>query len=98
MGIGSSRGIGQQIALGLAKHGCNLIVHGRHLKNTETTMELLAPFRVETMAVAGELGQVSEENTMLDSILEKIDCVDILYNNAAIMATWQEDIFRNADE
>ncbi|HYF64897.1 MAG TPA: SDR family NAD(P)-dependent oxidoreductase, partial [Herpetosiphonaceae bacterium] len=25
---GSSRGIGQQIALGLAQRGCNVIVHG----------------------------------------------------------------------
>lgn len=26
---GSSRGIGQQVALGLAKLGCNIVVHGR---------------------------------------------------------------------
>jgi short-subunit dehydrogenase len=27
---GSSRGVGQQIALGLAKIGCNVILHGRN--------------------------------------------------------------------
>jgi NAD(P)-dependent dehydrogenase (short-subunit alcohol dehydrogenase family) len=89
---GSSRGIGQQIALGLAEHGCNIIVHGRKLKNTLATMQLLEKFSVDTFAVAGELGNELEENAMLDSILERIDCIDILYNNAAIMASWHEDI------
>ena len=31
---GSSRGVGQQIALGLAERRCNVIVHGRKLENT----------------------------------------------------------------
>ena len=38
---GSSRGVGQQIALGLAMLGCNVIVHGRTQKSTVKTLELL---------------------------------------------------------
>jgi 3-oxoacyl-[acyl-carrier protein] reductase len=35
---GSSRGIGQQIALGLAREGCNLILHGRKKENVQKTI------------------------------------------------------------
>ena len=38
---GSSRGVGQQIALGLAKLGCNVIVHGRTEGSCIKTLELL---------------------------------------------------------
>ena len=38
---GSSRGIGQQIALGLAERGCNVIVHGRERKNLDETLGAL---------------------------------------------------------
>jgi 3-oxoacyl-[acyl-carrier protein] reductase len=35
---GSSRGIGRQIALGLAAEGCNVIVHGRTIEHTANTI------------------------------------------------------------
>jgi len=39
---GSSRGIGRQIALGLAERKCNLILHGRVPGNTDETAKRLA--------------------------------------------------------
>ncbi len=41
---GSSRGIGQQIALGLAQHGCNIILHGRKPENTAATQQLISSY------------------------------------------------------
>ena len=38
---GSSRGVGQQIAIGLAKLGCNVILHGRTIESNTKTLELL---------------------------------------------------------
>ncbi len=63
---GSSRGVGQQIALGLAQHGCNLIVHGRLLANTTSTLDLLAPYDVETYAVAGDLATGAGVNAVIE--------------------------------
>jgi 3-oxoacyl-[acyl-carrier protein] reductase len=97
---GSSRGIGQQIALGLAERGCNLIVHGRRLENTAETCALLAPFPVQVAAVAGELDSAPAVAALIAQVQAAAPQVDILYNNAAIscdstpvfefdMAIWQ---------
>ena len=40
---GSSRGIGQQIAMGLAREGANVIVHGRSKEHNRATLALVAP-------------------------------------------------------
>lgn len=81
---GSSRGIGQQIALGLARQGCNLIVHGRSLVHTETTLKLLNDVGVEAHAVAGDLAQEQGVNDVIAAVGDLGKTVDILYNNAAI--------------
>ena len=52
---GSSRGIGQQIALGLAERGCNIILHGREPQNLAATLDKLQAFNVNTHIAAGEL-------------------------------------------
>lgn len=90
---GSTRGIGQQVAIALAERGCNIIVHGRSLAHTQATLERLKAFPVKTLAVAGELGVVEEENAFLDQIIQNVGYVDILYNNAGVMSQWQDSIF-----
>ena len=51
---GASRGIGQQIAIGLAQEGCNLILHARGLDHLKKTRDLLAGSSVEQLLVAGD--------------------------------------------
>jgi NAD(P)-dependent dehydrogenase (short-subunit alcohol dehydrogenase family) len=84
---GSSRGIGRQIALGLAGYGCNVIVHGRKLAATEQTLELLGKYGVETYRVAGDLETEAGVQAVIDGVNEGPGVVDILYNNAAISNT-----------
>lgn len=90
---GSSRGIGQYIAKGLAEKGCNVVVHGRTLDNTKSTMELLSQYDVSTFAVAGELGDLEAETAMIKAVKDKAGMVDILYNNAAVGSVYNEDLF-----
>ena len=59
---GSSRGIGRQIALGLARQNCNVIIHGRKTSSTDKTLRLLADYSVETRVVSGDL-ETQPENT-----------------------------------
>jgi NAD(P)-dependent dehydrogenase (short-subunit alcohol dehydrogenase family) len=95
---GSSRGIGQQIALGLAKLGCNIIVHGRKNNSCMKTLKLLKKYDNKTYSVFGEL---SDENQVMNLIKQVLDLdinVDILYNNAAIMTTYHEDIWNHSEE
>ncbi len=98
---GSSRGIGQQVAIGLAQLGCNVIVHGRILAHTQQTCELLQAYKVNVKAVAGELDTEVGVDALIKSVTSMNGQIDILYNNAAInsdpipifefdMAMWQK--------
>ena len=86
---GSSRGIGQQIAIGLAQLQCNVIVHGRTEKNVEKTLRLLEPFNIKTHAVIGDLGTSEGIDAVISGIDRGYAPADILYNNAAIQGPWQ---------
>jgi len=88
---GSSRGIGQQIALGLAKLGCNIIVHGRTKEACAETLELLKKHQVNTYLVSGELSDEIQVNNLIAQIQNLNIQVDILYNNAAIMTPYHEN-------
>ncbi len=83
---GSARGIGQKIAIALAGEGCNIVIHGRKSENLIKTKELLKPFNTEILSVAGELSSSNDIKSIIDFIFGKINGVDILYNNAAVMS------------
>jgi NAD(P)-dependent dehydrogenase (short-subunit alcohol dehydrogenase family) len=93
---GSSRGIGQQIALGLAQLGCNIIVHGRKKESCMTTLDMLSHYPVKTFVVFGEL---SDEN-LVDQLVEQVKSlkipIDILYNNAAHMTNFHADYYAHS--
>ncbi len=95
---GSSRGIGQQIALGLAGIGCNIVVHGRTKESCETTLGLLKRSGVRTYCVYGEL---SDEESVRD-IIRQVESlhirIDILYNNAAIMIPYHTNYWSHSWE
>ncbi|MBA4384101.1 MAG: NAD(P)-dependent oxidoreductase [Anaerolinea sp.] len=86
---GSSRGIGQQIALGLAERKCNVIIHGRNMENSAKTLELLKGSGVKTYAVSGVLDSSAGVEGIIRAVNELPVKLDILYNNAAIMSKWQ---------
>jgi NAD(P)-dependent dehydrogenase (short-subunit alcohol dehydrogenase family) len=89
---GSSRGIGQQIAIGLADQGCNIILHATQPKNCQQTLKLVDRFEVEKHVIGGMLGDPAAEQKIISNILEQVGYVDILYNNAAAMSLWFDHI------
>lgn len=90
---GSSRGIGQQIVLGLAAKGCHVIVHGRTQENCNKTLELLKPYDVKVYCVIGELSEEKSINSVIKQVKNLDISIDILYNNAAIMTSYKEDFW-----
>ena len=82
---GASRGVGQQIALGLAGRGVNLVLHSSNTGNQSATRTLLADYGIEIHSVAGNL----EKPGAIDAFTEQAETlsggIDILYNNAALM-------------
>ena len=93
---GSSRGIGQQIALGLANLGCNIIVHGRTLESCSKTIDLLKEFGVKVYPVFGELSTEADVNLLIEQVKQLNIRVDILYNNAAIMTSYHKDFWMHS--
>ena len=95
---GSSRGIGQQIAEGLAKLGCNIVVHGRTEKSCLKTIDMLAKYDVEVFSVYGELSDESQVNKLILRVNSLNISIDILYNNAALMTPFHDDIWKHSWE
>lgn len=93
---GSSRGVGQQIAMGLAKIGCNIIVHGRTEESCTKTLGLLNDYKVNTYCVYGELSREEKVKELIKQVQGLNIKVDILYNNAAIMGSFNEDIWAHS--
>lgn len=87
---GASRGVGQQIAVGLAGYGCDVIVHARKPENAAQTLTLLKPMGVAVYSVFGELSRDAEIGAIIDTVKAGPKRVDILYNNAAIQNPWKE--------
>lgn len=86
---GSSRGIGQQIVLGLAQRGCNVIVHGRELSHCEETLQRLEACGAETLAVAGDLKDARGIESIIQGVKAGPGSVEILYNNAGFQNDWK---------
>lgn len=82
---GASRGVGHQIARGLAARGCNLVLHSRDLAHTRQLEIDLSSQGVRAVSVAAELSNQQEVDQMVSDALRVADGVDILFNNAALM-------------
>lgn len=95
---GSSRGVGQQIAMGLANLGCNVIVHGRTKESCNKTLELLKEYNIKKYCVFGELSDESQVNLIIKQVQNLNIRVDILYNNAAVMPAFHTDIWKHTWE
>jgi len=95
---GASRGVGRQISLGLARAGCNVVLHSRLLESTATLAAELHDLGVKTHQVAAELSDAADLTSMLESLLQSGPEIDILYNNAAIMTPYRQDWLNIPDE
>jgi len=95
---GASRGVGQQLAQGLAKLDCHIIVHGRTKESCTKTLELLDQYPVNTYCVYGELSDEEQVIHLIKQVQDLKINIDILYNNAAIMTPFYKDIWNHSWE
>jgi 3-oxoacyl-[acyl-carrier protein] reductase len=89
---GSSRGIGREIAVHLARCGARVVVHGSsvapaRIPGVGQTLpaiadEIQAAHGVETMYVYGDLSQPAVVKELVAQIHERFGGIDILVNNA----------------
>jgi NAD(P)-dependent dehydrogenase (short-subunit alcohol dehydrogenase family) len=88
---GASRGIGRQVALGLAAEGCHLVLQSRDLAHTAPLVADLAGRGIDVRPVAGELARPDDVERVIDEALRVSGGIDIAYNNAAVMTPRRSD-------
>jgi NAD(P)-dependent dehydrogenase (short-subunit alcohol dehydrogenase family) len=81
---GSSRGVGREIARGLAHLGCNLVLQARKAEQLAPVADELSK-QVTVKTVTAELSVEADVTHLIRSALELSGGIDVLYNNAAIM-------------
>lgn len=79
---GASRGLGKEIALGLASAGANVVVISR-IKCPEVVAEI-QEYGVKGFSIAFDLGNLNHYDELISMIETKVGQVDILVNNAGV--------------
>jgi len=80
---GSSRGIGQGIALRLAREGMHVIIHGKDADEITTTIADLQSVNASVEGICADFNQPDGVDQLFDAIVKKHDALEILVNNAA---------------
>jgi 3-oxoacyl-[acyl-carrier protein] reductase len=91
---GASRGVGRQIALCMAEHGANLILHSRSVGHTDKVLNEAIKFGIEAFAVEAELSMPDEVKTLLQKIDKSGKDVGIVFNNAGVQIAYRQEYFQ----
>jgi NAD(P)-dependent dehydrogenase (short-subunit alcohol dehydrogenase family) len=83
---GGGRGIGLDMALGLAEAGADVIVASRKLENCETAAEQIRKIGRRATAMSVDMSKAESIDCFADELAETAPGVDILVNNAGV--TW----------
>lgn len=82
---GGSRGIGREIALGLAARGCNVAI--TYISSEDVAQKVvdeLTELGVKAVAVKADTGDQEQVDTMVKQVEESLGRIEILVNNAGI--------------
>src|SRR5438105_1984893 len=92
---GSSRGIGRALALGLARHGCHIVVAAKSVEATEklpgsiyTVADEVRQLGVEALPIQVDVRDAEQIEAMVAQAGERFGRIDILINNAGAL-WWQ---------
>ena len=83
---GSSRGIGREIALALARHGANVAVN--YVANHEAAQEVAAEIEElgrEVVCCRADVSNEEAVKSMVKATVDRFDTIDILVNNAGVI-------------
>ena len=81
---GAAQGMGQAMALVLARQGACVVVHDRTLSSTDDTVTAIRQAGGQAYAVAADLEQPQLIRSMVDETVNLLGGLDIVINNAGI--------------
>jgi dehydrogenase/reductase SDR family protein 4 len=79
---GASRGIGQAIAIEMARSGADVAIASRKLPDLEKVAEEIRKTGRKCLPVPAHIGKMEEINNLVKRVLEEFGKIDILVNNA----------------
>ncbi len=79
---GSTKGLGQSTAEGLADEGANIVVHGAEEELIAPAVDAMRGRGVEAWGMAADLGQPAEVTRLAGAVLARVPHLDLLINNA----------------
>ncbi|GIO32187.1 MULTISPECIES: SDR family oxidoreductase [Paenibacillus] len=84
---GASRGIGRQVAIQLAKAGAKVVVnYSSSREKADEVVKTIEQFGGQAAAIRADVSKVAEVEALFSETLERFGRVDILINNAGVMA------------
>lgn len=83
---GGGRGLGEQIATGLAEAGAHVVLCSRKLAACQEVAEKLAATGVKTLALACDITHPPDVERVVAETMEAFGRIDILFNNSG--STW----------
>jgi 3-oxoacyl-[acyl-carrier protein] reductase len=82
---GSGRNIGKAIALELARYGATIVVNAKtNRAEAETVMKLINDNGGEAISVLADVGNETQVQQLIDTVLTRYGRIDILINNAGL--------------
>lgn len=81
---GANSGIGQAIAIEMAKEGANVAVHGRSLEKLEDTIRAIEATGSKAVPLVADFEDESTIKPMCTDALRELGGIDIVVNNAAM--------------
>ena len=82
--IGGSGGIGHAVAIGLAKHGADVVVTARTLNKLEPVAQEIRDLGKKSMAISSDVTDERSIASMVDAVLAEFSHIDILVNSAGL--------------
>ena len=87
---GGGRGLGEQIAIGFAEMGANVVLCSRKLENCQEVADKLSALGVQSLALACDISNPTDVEKVVQAAAERFGGVDILVNNSG--ATWGDPV------
>lgn len=96
---GASRGIGNAVAVQLAKDGYAIAAVGTspEEKNFETLSKIKA-HSIEFIYISGNIAQDEDRNSIVSNVLSRFGRIDVLVNNAGVAPKVRLDLLETTEE
>ena len=81
---GGSQGIGKELARQVLESGGRVVLTGRDQAKLDSALEDFNPYSEDVMIRAGDVGDFSDAEPLIDSVLSQFGQLDVVINNAGL--------------